>query len=354
MAYTTIDNADLHFQVKTYSGNGTAIGSGGQAITLDGTADMQPDLVWVKRRDSGNAGQIHDSVRGATKFLPMDGSTDAQETNAETLTAFNTDGFTVGSHNGVNNGSGTYVSWSWKGNGSGSANTDGSINSTVSVNTTAGFSIVSYTGTGSVATVGHGLGKAPEMIIVKRLDSAEAMPTDVRAANNAAGGILYLNETGTLGAYGDSSPFPSTAPTSTVFSIGTANNTNASSAAFIAYCFAPIKGYSKMCAWTGNGSTDGRFVMTGFKPILVIQKCTDASGDWRIWDTVRDPDNIVGQILYPSHTNGESGETWADFLANGFKIRSASNSYNGDGNEYICLAIGQTLVGSNNACATAR
>ena len=214
MAYTTIDKSTDHFNTKLYTGNGTAIGSGGQAITGVG---FQPDWTWIKLRNGAAHHQLFDVVRGVTKRI-YSSADNAQDTNSETLTAFGTDGFTLGNNAGVNENSDTYVSWNWKaGNAQGSSNTDGSINTTyTSVNTTAGFSISQYTGTGSAgATVGHGLGVAPGLIFIKNLSSGT---TDWGVYHKSLGGTkaLFLN----LTAQADTNIkyFNNTDPTNQVFS----------------------------------------------------------------------------------------------------------------------------------------
>ncbi len=340
MAYTTINKHTDYFNTKLYTGNGSA----GHAITGVG---FQPDWVWYKGRNDTEDPKIFDAVRGVTKAIKPNG-TDTEFTQSG-VTSFDSDGFTLGSHTGGNENNINFVAWNWKANGQGSSNSDGSITSTVSANTTAGFSIVSYTGTGSVATVGHGLGVAPKLIIVKRLSGGtEAWPVDCRAAS----GIMYLNETGSLGSYGNSSPFPSTAPTTTVFSIGTANNANASGSPFIAYCFAEKTGYSKIGQYRGNGNNDGAFVYTGFRPEFTLIKPSSASQNWQIHDTKRDGYNVKNDNLAPNNNAAEADNQFMDILSNGFKLRSST--YSASSTSYVYLAFGQSLVGSNNIPCTAR
>ena len=359
MAYTTVNNGSLFMNPKLYTGNG-----GTNNIT---GVDFQPDLVWLKERSSAGAGLLFDAVRTATKFVRSSDSA-AEVTAADTLTAFNSDGFTLGADSGnyaANQNSETYASWNWKANGAGSANTDGDINSTVSANTTSGFSIVKYTGNATVSTIGHGLGVAPKMIITKNLSRSDAWPVDCRAANDGAGGIMYLNETGSLGAYGNTSPYPSTAPTNSVYSVGTAGNTNYNGSDLISYCFAEVPGFSKISQYTGNGSTDGPFVYTGFKPSFVMLKLGNAAGEnWTIFDTKRnnyslaytqDNFNVVNSKLYPNSSGAEEYENFIDILSNGFKIRTASAGGNGNTYKYIYMAFAEApLVGTNNIPANAR
>ena len=338
MAYTTIDNPALFFNTGLYTGNGST-----QSITGVG---FQPDWVWIKGRSVAAGSNLSDSVRGVNKQIQT-ASTAAEETLTTCVTAFDSDGFSLGSNGNVNTNSATFVAWNWLAGGSTASNGNGSITSTVSANTTAGFSIVSYTGTGSVATVGHGLGAAPKLIIVKtRSLSGEAWPVDSRVAS----GILYLNETGAKGSYGDSSPFPSTAPTSTVFSIGTPNNTNGSGATYIAYCFAEVKGYSKIGSYTGNGNADGTFVYTGFKPAWVMVRETSNVNSWRILDNKRDTFNVMTQSLYANLNNaeGSSGHN-TDFISNGFKIRDSDTSMNRSSGSFIFMAFAENPFVANDS-----
>jgi len=341
MAYSTISKPGLHFNTKLYTGNG-----GSQSITGVG---FQPDWLWFKKRNGAADSSLIDAVRGVRKSLTSN-KDEVEYTESAGLSAFDSDGFSFdgAGFDHVNTNSDLFVAWCWKAaNSSGSANTSGDINSTVSANTTAGFSIVSYTGTGSVATVGHGLGAAPKLIIVKtRSLSGEAWPVDSRVAS----GILYLNETGAKGSYGDSSPFPSTAPTSTVFSIGTPNNTNGSGATYIAYCFAEVKGYSKIGSYTGNGNADGTFVYTGFKPAWVMVRETSNVNSWRILDNKRDTFNVMTQSLYANLNNaeGSSGHN-TDFISNGFKIRDSDTSMNRSSGSFIFMAFAENPFVANDS-----
>jgi len=338
--YTTIDNPELYFQVKAYSGNGTAIGSGGQAITLDGSENMQPDMVYVKRRDHTNAGQIHDAVRGATKFLPMDGSTDAQETNSETLTAFNSDGFTVGSHNGVNNASGTYVAWCWK------------------ESATAGFDILTFEGNSTDDTdISHNLSAIPHWMVVCNFDAAKdrcvyhhkntsAPETDLLVWNTNAA------TTDTNDRWSDE------APTSSVFTVGDSSQLNASGNTSIAYLWSEKQGFSKFGSYTGNGNDNGVYVHLGFRPSWFMCKRTDSANTWNIMDNKRDPHNEV--TLHLSADDPHADETSTsdsdfDFCANGIKIREGNNGCNGSGATYIYIAFAEApFVNSKGVPANAR
>ena len=351
MAYTTINKSTDYFNTLTYSGNGS------NPRTLTGVG-FQPDWVWLKNRTDGNGHTLADAVRGANKTISSDG-TDAEITDKSDghLDAFTSDGFTVGAGSSsdarVNDGSHTYVAWNWKANGAGSANTDGDINSTVSVNTTAGFSIVKYTGTGATATIGHGLGVAPKMIIIKQTNTTRNWVV----GHDGIGWTkyLYLDSTN---AQGTGNLFNDTAPTNQVFSVVNDGGVNASGGTYIAYCFAEKKGFSKFGSYTGNGSTDGTFIYTGFKPAFILSKKTNASGThWTIWDNKRSSSgggNAINKILHPNNSNPDNTADDTDFLSNGFKLRATASGMNNSGDTYIYMAFGQSLVGSNNIPCTAR
>jgi len=355
MAYTTIDDPAQYFNTVLYAGNDTAIGSGGQTITGVG---FQPDWVWVKRRNVDTAHHaIYDSVRGATKQLSSS-QTNAESTQSEGLTAFGSDGFTVGNLGRVNEAGGrNYASWNWLAGGSASSNSNGDITSSVSASTTAGFSIVSYTGTGSNATVGHGLGVAPSMIIIKARSAAELWTVYHKDLTSAAYN-LTLNSTSA--ETNNPSHFNSTAPTSSVFSIGTSGRVNVSSQTQIAYCFAEKKGYSKFGSYTGNGSSSGPMIWTGFRPAFVIVKRTDSStnGNWVMHDNKRaNSFNEIDARLFPNTNDAESsnGNGKIDFLSNGFKYRTSSDGQNGSGNEMIYMAFAESpFVNSNGVPTNAR
>jgi hypothetical protein len=275
----------------------------------------------------------------------------------QTFNSFNTDGFTVSKQTGETgtNGTGsTYVAWNWLANNtSGSSNTAGSITSTVAANTTAGFSIVSYTGTGATATVGHGLGSTPKMIIFKKRSGADNWVVYHVSVGNTA--YLLLDQTS--GSASSSGMFNNTSPTSSVFTVSTAGPNNGSGATFIAYCFADVKGYSKFGSYTGNGSADGTFIYTGFKPAFFIVKRTDSTSAWYMFDNKRDPYNYIGSELNPNTSNAEaiSGAEFYDFLSNGLKARRNSVGWNGSGASYIYMAFAENpFVTSGGIPVTAR
>ena len=346
MAYTTINKSSEHFNTKLYTGTGSS-----NAITGVG---FQPDLVWLKSRDiSSTSHKLFDVVRGGSNFIETD-TTDA-ESSSGNFTSIDSDGFTVTGTNGsYNSSSDKFTSWNWKANGAGSTNYDGSINSTVSANTTSGFSIVSYTGTGSTATVGHGLGSAPKMVIIKNRSITEDWFVLHTSASATAGSFLKLNSTDAVSS-GNSIVFNNTNPTSTVFTVGTVNGTNGSGNNMIAYCFAEKTGYSKFGSYTGNGNADGTFVYTGFKPAFMMVKRTDGAQPWVMTDSTRSTYNITSHFLSAESSDAEASYTYFDILSNGFKCRNSSNYVNESNGTYIYMAFAEApLVGTNNVPCTAR
>ncbi len=353
MAYTTIDKPDLHFNTKLYTGTGSSLAISG--------LNFAPDLTWIKGRSGATEHVLTDSVRGVTKELSSN-DVGAEETVAQGLTAFGSDGFTVGTDGSYNTSSATYASWNFKAGTSftndASATGIGSIDSTGSVNTTSGFSIISYTGTGSNGTVAHGLNQALDMVIVKdRTNGAGNTNWNVfHSANTSASEtyVLALNETG---ATSDSAIYwNDTAPTSSVFSVGTAGQVNFNTDNYIAYCFHSVQGYSKFGSYTGNGNADGIFVYTGFKPAFVIAKCSSAVSQWGIKDIARNPYNVLDKSLFTNLSNAEETNREMDFLSNGFKLRSnAAGDLNDNGSTYIYMAFAsEPFTTSTGVCATAR
>jgi hypothetical protein len=341
-----INKPDEYFNTVLYTGTGSEL-----AITGVG---FQPDWTWIKRRDAVANGGMFDNVRGATKLLSSS-QTDAEQTLAQSLKSFDSDGFTLGTGtNGyVNTNGSTTVAWNWLASNTTASNTDGSITSTVSASTVSGFSIVSWTGSGANGTVGHGLGVAPSLIITKSLASTQEWCVGSDALG--WGNYLFLNETSA--SQSGSTYWQSTAPTNQVFSVGTAGPTNSSSGDLIAYCFAEKKGFSKFGSYTGNGSTDGTFVYTGFKPAFVIIKVSSTTNDWSMYDNQRDPINQVDNYLQPNTSNAEVSDTGkgTDFLSNGFKLRTTHGTHNTSGATYIYMAFAESpLVGTNNIPAVAR
>ena len=359
--YTTIDNPELYMQVKAYSGNGTAIGSGGLSVTLDGDENMQPDMIYFKRRDSGSAGQIQDAIRGVTKFIPMDGSTDAQETNAETLTAYNSDGFTVGNHNGVNNGSGTYAAWCWK-TGSAfsndaSATSVGNTDSSGSVNATSKFSIAIYEGAGASLDiqVKHGLSAVPAVMWTINLDDANHRAV-YHHKNTSAPETDFLYLSDDRATTDDADMWNDTAPTSAVFTAGDHSSSNRSGDSFVSYHWNEVQGYSKFGSYTGNGNTNGTFVYTGFRPSLVIVKISSGTtGSWCTYSSKvlgYNDDNdefLANDPGVPGVGNNIS------IYSNGFKMLKTTAETNGSGNSFVYMAWAEApFVNSKGVPCNAR
>ena len=341
MAYISFQPSD-HFNTKLWTGNAT----NSTAITGVG---FQPDFVWIKNRSTTANHNLFDVIRGATYRLYSDNDS-AQVQATDSLASFDSDGFTLNNGSPCNGSGNSVVGWNWKANGSGSANTDGSISSTVSANTTSGFSIVTYTGTGSAATVGHGLGSAPSVIIQKKTSASATWL--VKHPGIGTNGYIRLDATNASAT--DSAVWNSTDPTSTVFSIGTDATINGSGATSVAYCFAEKTGFSKFGSYTGNGNANGSFIFTGFKPAWLMIKRTSTAEDWVMHDNKRDPHNEVNSYLLASTSNANTtASVELDFLSNGFKFRTSSQNTSGE--NYIYMAFAEApLVGSNNVPATAR
>ena len=346
-----IDKPSLHFNTKTYTGNG-----GTNAITGVG---FQPDLVWTKNRSASANHLLYDAVRGAGYYLYPNLSNAQGGNGTSALDSFDSDCFTLdgGDDSNVNGQNG--VAWSWKaGGGQGSSNTDGSINTTyTSANTTAGFSISKYTGTGSNATFGHGLGVIPDMVIVKNLSGTDSWMVYHRGVNSNIDAEDYIlqfntNITGT----NNNTVWNDTAPTSSVVSIGTDGGVNSNGSNYIAYCFASKPGYSRFGRYIGNADTNGSYVYTGFKPAFVLIKDASSVASWGMFDNKRDPDNIVEHTLFTNSNTSEDNSTdRMDILSNGFKHKSSDNFSNKLNANFIYMAFAEEpLVGSNNIPATAR
>ena len=346
MAYTTIDDPEAYFQSALYTGTGSEL-----AVTLAGDTDMQPDWVWLKGRSFADNHMVFDSARGVTKYMhPNTGA--AESTAAETLKSFDSDGFTIGTESSMNTSSGTHVGWCWNTQGgAGSSNTAGTINSTTtSVGATQGISISTYTGTNTAATIGHGLGAVPKMIIVKRRNGSAVWYVHHQNLGSANYHIVItttaVQGTGT-GQWND------TLPTSTVFSVGTGSDTNGSSDTYVAYCFAPKQGFSKFGTYEGNGAADGTFVYTGFKPAFVMTKSIDSTSSWFIYDNKREGFNVDNDALIAEATDAEATTDQIELLSNGFKLRAS-----GDPNvaeTYIYMAFAEApLVNSNGVPCNAR
>ena len=349
MAYTTIDDPSAYFQTDLYTGTGSSL-----ANTFDGNSDMQPDWVWIKERNGATDHALYDSSRGVQEQLESN-TTTAETTEATGLTAFGSDGFTVGALAQVNTSSDTYVAWNWKANGGTTAsNTDGDITSTVQVNSDAGFSIVTDSPPNNTArSIGHGLGVAPQVIIRRARNRVE----NWRVFHSAAGstGALMLDN---ADAY-NSSIVLFTGVTSTTFGVGTDFSVNGNFN-YISYCFAEVQGYSKFSSYVGNGvANNGPFVYLGFKPRFLMIKSTTDTGSHVIWDSKRSPFNGMDDYLVAAEADAEgtNGIFTIDAVSNGFKIRNtgANNGLNQDATKYVYYAFAENpFTTSTGIPATAR
>ena len=349
MAYASITKPSLHFNTKLTTGTGNS-----QAVTGVG---FQPDWIWGKRRDSTGNHSLFDAVRGITKGLETN-SNGAEFTSTDYYSSFDSDGFTIaaGSGGAGNGSSQTAAQWCWKANGAGSANTDGSINSTVSANTTSGFSIVKWVGTGANATIGHGLNAVPKMIICKNLSST----ADWYMYNEVIGNtksILLNSINGQTSAYSDN--WNNTSPTSSVFSVGSSSSTGgANGNNMIAYCFAEKKGYSKFGSYKGNANANGTFVYTGFKPAFILLKDYTSQSNWYIFDSKRLGYNVDNNGVRPNTNGAEATDDDLDILSNGFKLRGSGNDVNKNNATFLYMAFAEeplvANVGANGIPNTAR
>ena len=354
MAYTTIDDPEAHFQVVTYTGDGQE----NRDVTLPGDTDMAPDFVWVKNRDAGNHGHaVYDKLRGVHKRMETHNQA-AESTKTSGVQAFNSDGFDHGNIGAGNSNTVAYVSFCWKANGSGSSDTNGTINSTAtSANTTAGFSIVTYTGNGTNnATVGHGLGKSISWMLLKnRSDSENWWNYHVGLSDPAAKAIL-INSTNAEFSPGTSAFYPTNFSTS-LFSLKNDNASNSSGDNYVAWIWSEIKGFSKFGHWIGNESTNGPFIFTGFRPAWIMSKRADNSsgGEWNIVDSTRDPSNPAQTKLEANNQDADETDEMFDILSNGFKINRSDGNVNADGGRYIFMAFAESpFVNSNGVPVNAR
>jgi len=348
MATPTIPNGKDYMNSVTYTGTGSD-----NAVTGVGFA---PDATWLKRRDSGNADWgAYDTSRGVTKAIKLN-KEDAESTESNGLKVFGTDGFTVGSSGDVNASGGTFVSFNWLLNGgTTSANTDGSISSTVQSNTDSGFSIVQYTGTGSNATVGHGLSVAPTWVMTKVLDAqVSGFTVGLSADPSGFNNFMYLNES--TNSRASSTTWQDTAPTSSVFSVGSSSTSNKSGSSMVAYCWHEVDGFSKFSAYEGNGSSNGAFIYLGLTAQWVMIKEIDSSNDWCIWDSARFPLNPTNNSLFTSLAQGDNGSSLdIDVLSNGVKIRTSNTQLNRSGSTYVLLAFAKNpFTGDGVSPVTAR
>ena len=329
MAYSSIVKPGDYFNNKIYTGTGSS-----NALTGVG---FQPDWTWIKKRSGAGSHSLFDSVRGVTKLISSN-TTSAEATLSGGLTAFGTDGFTVGSDGDVNGNSATYVSWNWLA-GTTSGLSGGTITpSAYSINATSGFGIYKYTGTGSAGTIAHGLGKVPKMIIVKPTSTTGPWVCYHVAIGNDKG--IVLN---TTAAEYSNSNWASTTPTTSVISLRAGGDVNTSSETYIAYVFCDVEGYSKIGSYTGNGNADGTFVYTGFKPAWVMFKRFDSTSNWIVFDSKRGVHNLNDNYLYPNANGAEgtSSSSGVDLLSNGFKQRNTYADANTSTGTYIYMAFAE-------------
>ena len=337
MAYTTIDNPELYFQCKTYSGSSSDV-----TVTFDGSEDMQPDLVWLKKRSGSGDHLIYDSVRGTNKRLQPN-ATDAEvdrSSNNDELKSFNSDGWTLGTFNSNVTGAGsTNVSWNWK------------------ESATAGFDIASYTGTGSARTVSHSLSAVPNWMILKDRDASKSWVV-YHSGNTSAPETEYLLLDGSGATTDFAGYFNDTAPTSSVFTVGTGSDANASSDDFIAYLWSEKQGYSKFGSWSVTANSNRPFIFTGFKPAWLMIKKTNSGGSvsWYIFDNKRSPINAVDDFLKADTSDAEGGDgnAYIDFLSNGFKLKTGNIGTEASGT-FVYMAFAESpFVNSNGIPNNAR
>ena len=337
MAYTTIDNPELYFQTKLYTGQASSQGDGTTtAITFDGDEDMAPNLIWIKNRDGTDWHDVTDSVRGVAKSI-FPNTTDDEEAAATSVTAIGSDGFTVGSSDQVNDASDKYVAWCWK------------------ESADAGFDILTFEGNSTDDTdISHNLSAVPHFMIVRNFDADKEWCV-YHHKNTSAPETdqLVLN---TNAATTDSDDkWSDEAPTSSVFTVGDSSQLNASGNTSIGYLWSEKQGYSKFGSYTGNGNADGTFVYTGFRPAMVIIKVTSTTSSWRIYDAKRDIDNPCNTRLLPNEDGADSTETLFDLCSNGFKLRTSDSATNGSGSTYIYMAFAeQPFVNSKGVPCNAR
>ena len=349
MSYTNgLDDPTAYFQTALYNGN-----AGTQSIVNDGNSDLQPDMVWMKCRSGTHATENHrlqDSVRGAGKFAIPNGTTSIDSANTSSLTAFNSDGFSLGNVTDVN-GSGAYVAWQWKAGTSftndASATGIGTIDSAGSASDTSGFSIVSYTGTGSAGTIKHGLSTAPLIILIKTASTTNWNFLTYQIDGSCDELALNLSSEGKT----DRSI---TAPTSSVFSVDTAADRNGDGVNAIAYCFSERKGFSKFSTFKGNSSSDGTYIHLGFSPAFFLFKNSSSAGSWVLVDAKRPGFNVINDSLNTNNANAENTATVCDFTSNGVKFRTNADHMNGS-YTFIYMAFAENpFVTSTGVPATAR
>jgi len=363
MAYTTIDDPSAYFTTLLYTGNATD----DRNLTNSANAgDFKPDILWLKERSSTSSHQLHDSTRGSSFAVLTDQDNAAEDEDGNRVQAFQTNGFQIGTASTVNQDTITMVAWQWKCNGGTTTNNDasstgiGTHDSVIQANTTAGLSIVTWTGNAEPETLAHGLGGTPEMIIIKNRPTTEGFWVGASAAGSIAGGKnLTLGNTNAVAT--NSTSFVNQDPTSTVFRVGGSNSAadakvNGNGHAMLAYCFRSIQGYSKIGSYIGNGSTNGTFIYTGFKPgWLMVKGISANSREWFLFDGTRDTFNPFAKYVKAESTDAEASSAFGDFCSNGFKVRSDGASYNASGQTFVYMAFAEhPFVSSEGVPTTAR
>ena len=332
-AYTTIDNPELYFQADLYTGNG----SNGNAKTFDGDEDMQPNVVWIKSRSAAENQHIFDSIRGANKRL-LTNTTGTEFDDSSNLQSFDSNGFTLGTADGINKNNATFVAWCWK------------------ESATAGFDILTFEGNSTDDTdISHNLSAVPHWIICRNIDSAKDWCVYHHKNTSAPEtDLLVLNTTAATSDSNDK--WSDEAPTSSVFTVGDSSQLNASGNTSIAYLWSEKQGFSKFGSYIGNGNNDGPFVYTGFRPAWVMCKGTASNREWVMHDNKRDAENVVDGTLYANTTDAEgTGTARMDFLSNGFKLREDGNNWNASGETYVYMAFAEApFVNSNGVPGNAR
>ena len=353
MAYTAIDDPSAHFKVQLYTGNGST-----QAITFDDTdTNMQPDLVWLKNRNSsGHDHFLFNVLDGVQQFLSTNDGGALASSDSSYLTAFGSDGFTLGSSDGMNESSITFVSWNWKCGGSGSTNNDGSTASTVSANTTSGVSLVKHTGTGSATNIGHGLGAEPKIVISKRTNDSNSwiFHSSLVAGSWTSSNYLVLNSTAAIAS---STTSVDAASSSTISFDGSDDWVNASSDSYTHFIYAPKQGFSKFGTFTANNNSSGPYIHLGFRAAWIMIKRYSTSGKpWAIMDNKRVGYNVDNNVLNANAADNEHTNDYIDICANGFKIRDNNQDVNNpDGGNYFFMAFAESpFVNSNGVPNNAR
>ena len=332
-AYTTIDNPELYFQADLYTGNG----SNGNAKTFDGDEDMQPNVVWIKSRSAAENQHIFDSIRGANKRL-LTNTTGTEFDDSSNLQSFDSNGFTLGTADGINKNNATFVAWCWK------------------ESATAGFDILTFEGNSTDDTdISHNLSAVPHWIICRNIDSAKDWCVYHHKNTSAPETDLLVLNTNAATTDSDDK-WSDEAPTSSVFTVGDSSQLNASGNTSIAYLWSEKQGFSKFGSYIGNGNNDGPFVYTGFRPAWVMCKGTASNREWVMHDNKRDAENVVDGTLYANTNDAEgTGTARMDFLSNGFKLREDGNNWNASGETYVYMAFAEApFVNSNGVPANAR